>query len=47
MMSTPMIDLPDHFRIGVDKNNWGPVDPDDPAFDRYECWCGKPGCELY
>ena len=46
-MSTPMYDLPDHMKIGVTKDGNGPVDDQDPDFDHYACWCGKPGCQKY
>lgn len=43
-----MPDLPEHVRIGVTKDLQGPVlSEDDPEFDHWACWCGRPGCEEY
>lgn len=46
-MSTPMYDLPDHFRMGVNADGQGPVMENDPDFDHHICWCGESTCELY
>lgn len=31
--------LPVHVGIGINKDGQGPVDEDDPQFDRIICWC--------
>ena len=46
-MSSPTFDQPEHFRIGVTVDGYGPVEPDDPAFVGWACWCGRRGCQLY
>ena len=46
-MSTPMYDLPEHFKLGVTKDGRGPATPSEPDFAGYACWCGDPACELY
>lgn len=44
-MSTPMYDLPDHLWIGLTSKDRGPVDPDEPEFDHWGCWCGEENCD--
>lgn len=46
-MSTPMYDLPEHLKIGVNIDGDGPVEESEPGFHHYVCWCGRPGCTLY
>jgi hypothetical protein len=46
-MSTPMFALPEHLKIGVTASGAGPVEPDEPGFHRWECWCGRWGCREY
>lgn len=42
-----MIDLPEHYPIGVNANGDGPVMEDAPEYDRTVCWCGVEGCVEY
>lgn len=46
-MATPMIDLPEHLRIGVDVFGRGPVSRHDWKFREWACWCGKRKCKKY
>lgn len=46
-MSTPMFDLPDHLRIGLNSRDQGPVEENDGDFNHFGCWCGDPACEEY
>lgn len=46
-MSSPMIDLPEHLKMGVNAKGQGPVSFHEADFDHYECWCGNSTCTLY
>ena len=39
--------LPVHLSMPVNKDGQGPLDDNDPTFDRFVCWCGDDRCKKY
>jgi hypothetical protein len=39
--------LPTHIAMDVNADGDGPLDRDDPSFNRTVCWCGDDGCRKY
>lgn len=46
-MTSPMFDLPEHLRMGLNKYDQGPVEENSPEFDHWGCWCGNADCQEY
>lgn len=44
-MSSPTMDMPEHFPMSVDSQGRGPAEGSD--FDHWICWCGTPECRKW